>query len=76
MVTNNNINNTSNNDNNNDNYSNRNDNLSGLAQEAHCSSIDLSSIFKIFRRTPYVRNSLFDIFSRYNFFNQLLLFFF
>ena len=45
MVTNNNINNTSNNDNNNDNYSNSNDNLSGLAQEAHCSSIDLSSRF-------------------------------
>ena len=44
MVTNNNINNTSNNDNNNDNYSN--DNLSGLAQEAHCSSIDLSSRFQ------------------------------
>ena len=47
MVTNNNINNTSNNDNhNNDNYSNSNDNLSGLAQEAHCSSIDLSSRFQ------------------------------
>ena len=45
MVTNNNINNTSNDDNNNDNYSNSKDNLSGLAQEAHCSSIDLSSRF-------------------------------
>ena len=42
MVTNNNINNTSNDDNNNDNYSNSKDNLSGLAQEAHCSSIDFS----------------------------------